>query len=129
MATVALGVGTILSLIFPIGEHSTLTEKSTNVYAAEALVSSYKESKLWDGIFETIEQEETDKCNSYLYYYQDNGNSSPFRIMPVSLHYNVITLDGGTFDFEQGGKTPGCDGDDDSTPDYEDVLKKRKRRR
>jgi hypothetical protein len=111
---------TILSLVFPFDEHSILAKKTKNAYAAESM-SPNKTAKLWDGTFDIIEKGKADECrNDYL---DDDSSSSLYRLIPVSLHYNTIILDE---DFKQGD-TPGCD--DDSTPDYEDVLKKRKKKR
>jgi hypothetical protein len=115
---------TILSLVFPFDEHSIVAKKTKNVYAAES-ISPNKTAKLWDGTFDKVEKEKADKCrNDYL---DDDHGSSVYRLMPISLHYNTVTLDEGTFDFNQGKTTTDCD--DDSTPDYEDVLKKRKKKK
>jgi hypothetical protein len=123
LATVTIGLVTILSLVFPFDEHSIVAKKTKNVYAAES-ISPNKTAKLWDGTFDIVEKEKADECrNDYL---NDGSSSSLYRLIPVSLHSGTVTLDEGTFDFKQGD-TPGCD--DDSTPDYEDVLKKRKKKK
>jgi hypothetical protein len=115
---------TILSLVFPFDEHSIVVKNTKNVYAAENILPN-KTAKLWDGTFDTVEKGNADECrNDYL---DDNNSSSPYRLIPPSIHYNTVTLDEGTFDSKQGKMTTGCD--DDSTPDYEDVLKKRKKKK
>jgi hypothetical protein len=110
---------TILSLVFPFDEHSILAKKTKNVYAAEP----NKTAKLWDGTFDITEKGKADECrNDYL---DDDSSSSLYRLIPVSIHYNTVTLDEGASD--QGKTTTDCD--DDSTADYEDVLKKRKKKK
>jgi hypothetical protein len=112
---------TILSLVFPFDEHSIVVKKTKNVYAAE-YTSPNKTAKLWDGTFDITEKGKADECrNDYL----DDDSSSLYRLIPVSIHYNTVTLDEGAFD--QGKTTTDCD--DDSTADYEDVLKKRKKKK
>jgi hypothetical protein len=122
LTSISIGIVTILSLVFPFDEHSTVVKDAKNVYAVES-ISPNKTAKLWDGTFDIVEKEKADECrNDYL----NSDSSSLYRLMPISLHYNTIILDEGTFDFKQGD-TPGCD--DDGTPDYEDVLKKRKKKK
>jgi hypothetical protein len=114
---------TILSLVFPFDEHSILAKKTKNVYAAESMIPN-KTAKLWDGTFDIVEKEKADECrNDYLD--DDSSSNSLYRLIPISIHYNTVTLDEGASD--QGKMTTDCD--DDSTADYEDVLKKRKKKR
>jgi hypothetical protein len=122
LTSIGIGIVTILSLIFPFDEHSILVKNTKKVYAAES-ISPIKTAKLSDGTFDKVEKEKSDECRNN---YQDDYSSSLYKLMPISLHYNTVILDEGTFEFKQGD-TPGCD--DDSTPDYEDVLKKRKKKR
>jgi hypothetical protein len=121
LTSISIGIVTILSLVFPFDEHSIVVKNAKNAYAAES-ISPNKTAKLWDGTFDNVEKEKANECRNN---YQDD-NSSLYRLMPISFHYNTVVLDEGTFDFNQGN-TPGCD--DDSTPDYEDVLKKRKKKK
>ena len=113
---------TILSLVFPFDEHSIVVKDAKNAYATESILP-IKTAKLWDGTFDKVEEEKADECRNN---YQDDYSSSLYRLTPISFHYNTVILDEGTFDFNQDN-TPGCD--DDSTPDYEDVLKKRKKKK
>jgi hypothetical protein len=122
LISISIGIVTILSLVFPFDEHSILVKNTKDAHAADS-ISPNKTAKLWDGTFDKVEKEKADECiNDHL----NDDSSSLYRLMPISLHYNTVILDEGTFDFKQGN-TPGCD--DDSTPDYEDVLKKRKKKR
>jgi hypothetical protein len=123
LTSISIGIVTILSLVFPFDEHSIVVKDAKNAYAAET-ISPNKTAKLWDGTFDKVEKEKADKCrNDYL----NDDSSSLYRLMPISLYYSTVTLDEGTFDFKQGKTTTGCD--DDGTPDYEDVLKKRKKKK
>jgi hypothetical protein len=122
LTSISIGIVTILSLVFPFDEHSIVVKDAKNAYAAES-ISPNKTAKLWDGTFDIADQEKADECRNN---YQDDYSSSLYRLMPISFHYNTVILDEGTFDFKQGD-TPGCD--DDGTPDYEDVLKKRKKKK
>jgi hypothetical protein len=122
LATITIGIVTILSLVFPFDEHSIVVKNTKKAYAIEP-TSPNGMAKLWDGTFDVAEKEKADECRNN---YQDDYSSSLYRLTPISLHYNTVILDEGTFDFNQGD-TPGCD--DDSTPDYEDVLKKRKKKK
>ena len=122
LISIGIGIVTILSLAFPFDEHSIVVKKTNNVYAAQS-ISPNKTAKLWDGTFDIVEKEKADECRNS---YPNDDSSSPYRLMPISLHLSIVILDEGTFDLKQGN-TPGCD--DDDTPDYEDVLKKRKKKK
>jgi hypothetical protein len=122
LTSISIGIVTILSLVFPFDEHSIVVKNTKNAYAAES-ISPNKTAKLWDGTFDIVEKEKADECSND---YQDDYSSSLYRLMPISLHSNMVILDEGTLGFNQGD-TPGCD--DRGTPDYEDVLKKRKKKK
>jgi hypothetical protein len=115
--------GVITSLMIPLDGQPTLIMQTTEAYNGGDSGSVYDKSSISDATFDTT----IEKLGCAEYY--NKGIESQYRAVSASLPGSIVELGDGTFYIKQSTSTCENEDEDDSNAHYEDVLKKRKKKR
>jgi hypothetical protein len=123
LGILAILFGVITSLMIPLDGQMAFVTRTTDAYNGGDSGSVYGKSSISDANFDTT----IDNLGCTENY--NDGIESQYKAVSASLPGSIVNLGDGTFYIKQSAATCENEDEDDRNAHYEDVLKKRKKKR